>query len=427
MTRAATAPAATTRGGGRTVTPLVAVLAVTQTVGYGVLAYAFTVLLTPIAADLHTTTAAVTGAFTTSIVTSAAAAIPVGRWLDRHGGRSLMTAGSLLGVVAVLAWSQVRQVWQLYPVFVLIGIAAAASLYEAAFPVIIATISPGRRDRALLAVTIVAGFASSIFFPLTGWLLTQHTWRTTLLILAALLAAATIPGHLTVVPGRRDHQAATHTRAGVSVRDALHTSRFWLLAAAFVAQGAATSAVSVLLVAYLRHAGQPATTAATISGLLGVLSVTGRLATTGLARRHGMTTVTAAVFAIQAAGVAVLPYVAGSLAWAAACITAFGLGFGVATIARPAILAHRYGTHRYATIAAALNLPVILAKAVAPLGAAALGVNHFLPFTAAACLVAAGLLWAARPCRGRVSIEGPGSVKRSDESCLWKRGVRTGS
>jgi cyanate permease len=307
-----------------------------------------------------------------------------------------MTAGSLLGVVAVLAWSQVRHVWQLYPVFVLIGVAAAATLYEAAFPVIIATTGPGRRDRALLAVTVVAGFASSIFFPFTGWLLAHHTWRTTLLILAALLAAVTIPGHVGVVPDRRHHQTSAHSHEGVNVRDALRTTRFWLVAAAFVVQTAATSAVSVLLVAYLRHAGQSATVAATISGLLGVLSVTGRLATTGLARRHGMTTVTAAVFAVQAAGAAALPYARGSLAWAAVCITAFGLGFGVSTIARPAILVHRYGTHRYATIAAAMNLPVILAKAVAPLGAAALGINHFLPWTAAACLLAAGLLWAAR-------------------------------
>jgi hypothetical protein len=70
-------------------------------------------------------------------------------------------------------------------------------------------------------------------------------------------------------------------------------------------------------------------------------------------------------------------HVAGSLAWAAACIAAFGLGFGVATIARPAILAHHYGTHRYAT----MNTPIILAKAAAPLAAAALGINHLLPWT----------------------------------------------
>ena len=148
-----------------------------------------------------------------------------------------------------------------------------------------------------------------------------------------------------------------------------------------------------MLVAYLRHAGHSATAAATISGLLGVLSVTGRLATTGLARRYGMTAVTAVVFAVQAAGVAVLPSVSGSIAWAAVCITAFGLGFGVATIARPAILADRYGTHRYATIAATMAVPITLAKAGAPLAAAGLGTGGFMPWAAAACLLAAALLW----------------------------------
>ncbi len=261
---------------------LVATLAVTQTVGYGVLFYAFPVLLTPIAENLHASTAAVTGAATVSILVAAAAAIPVGRWLDRHGGRAAMTAGS--------------------------------------------------------------------------------------------------------VPGA----------AGMPVREALRDIRFWVLTVAFVAHAAAVSAVGVLLVAYLRHAGHSATAAATISGLLGVLSVTGRLATTGLARRHGMTAVTAVVFAVQAAGVAVLPHVSGSIAWAAVCITAFGLGFGVATIARPAILAGRYGTHRYATIAATMAVPMTLAKAGAPLAAAGLGIGRFLSWAAVACLLAAALLWTNR-------------------------------
>jgi hypothetical protein len=110
-----------------------------------------------------------------------------------------------------------------------------------------------------------------------------------------------------------------------------------------------------------------------------------------------MTTVTAAVFAIQALGAFALPYVAGSLAWAAVCITAFGLGFGVATIARPAILADRYGTGRYATIAATMTAPITLAKAGGPLAAAALGTGRFLTGAAVACLLAAVTLWAARP------------------------------
>lgn len=133
------APATTRSGGGRTRLRLVPVFAVTQTVGYGVLYYAFSVLLTPMTADLHTSTAQITGALTVSVMVAATAAIPVGRWLDRHGGRALMTSGSMLGAVAVAAWSQVRTVGQLYAVFVLVGLASAMSLYEAAFSVLIVT------------------------------------------------------------------------------------------------------------------------------------------------------------------------------------------------------------------------------------------------------------------------------------------------
>jgi predicted MFS family arabinose efflux permease len=397
MTSTTARPVASDRGGGGSaMRGLVAVFAITQTIGYGVLFYAFPVLLVPIATDLGASTATVTGAATLSILTAAAAAVPVGRWLDRHGGRALMTAGSIVGVAAVLALAQVDTVAELYLVFAVIGLAGAASLYEAAFAVLIATTGPGRRDRALLAVTIVAGFASSIFFPLTGWLSEQYGWRTTFVILAGLLGVTAVPGHASTVPTRRTHHATAHRRTGLPPSAVLRDVQFWWLTLAFVAQAGAVSAVAVLLVTYLRQAGHPTTVAATISGLLGVLSVTGRVATSGLARRYGMTTVTAVVFAVQAAGAATLAHVGRSLAGAAVCVIAFGLGFGVATIARPAILADRYGTHRYATIAAAMTVPITLAKAGAPLAAAAVGTDHFLPWAGAACLLAALLLWTNR-------------------------------
>jgi MFS family permease len=377
-------------GGGRPRPhPVVAVFAVTQTVGYGVLFYAFSVLLAPIAADLRTKPATVTGALTVAVLVAAAAAIPVGRWLDRRGGRLLMTWGSVLGVAAVLAWSQVHTVAQLYAVFAVIGLASAMTLYEAAFAVIVATVDSSRRNHALVAVTIVAGLASSIFFPLTGLLLERHGWRTTLLILAVLLAAVTIPGHAIAVPARRHLHADHRGRSGANLRQALRERTFWLLSIGFVAHGAAVSAMGVHLVGLLRGAGHPTAVAATLSGLLGVLSVTGRLATTGLARRHSITSVTAAVFAIQAAGAAALPAVGHTLTGAAACVTAFGLGFGVATIARPEILADRYGTARYATIAAAMSTPITFVKAAAPLAAAALPSTAFSIAAATACVLAA--------------------------------------
>ncbi len=367
-------------------------LAVTQTVGYGVLFYAFAVLLAPMASELGASTATITGAFTVSVLASAAATIPVGRWLDRHGGRALMTFGSLAATGTVIAWSRVTSVAQVYAVFLLIGLASAMILYEAAFAVIVAA-APARREKAILAVTMVAGLAGTAFLPLIGLLLERLGWRDTLLVLAALLAIVTIPAHFVVVPGVRQHAARKAAHHGAKVGDALRDKGFWLLTAAFVLHGCAVYSVGVHLVGFLRHAGHPTTVAATLAGLLGLLSVTGRLATAGLARRYSMSTVTACVLLIQAAGAFALTRLSHSVAGAAACITAFGLGFGVATIARPAIVTNRYGTLRYATIAAAMTLPITLAKAIAPLAAATISPAVFMSSTALACLLSALLLF----------------------------------
>ena len=381
---------------------IVAAFAITQTVGYGTLSYAFAVLLNPIATSLHASATAVTGAFTASVLTGALMAIPVGRWLDRHGGRALMTTGSLAATGLVIAWSQVRTLAQLYAVLIGIGLCAAMVLYEPAFAVIVSWFEPARRANALLAITIVAGFASAIFLPVTGFLVDRYGWRTTLLILAGIHGAITVPLHALIVR----KPPTTHTIAGhpapavpgVAVRAAIRDSRFWCLAVAFIAHSAAVSAMTVHLVGFLTSKGHPATFAATTAGLLGVMSVTGRLAMTGAQRRISTTSIVAAVFAVQAVAAACLPALANTRAGAVAGVISFGLGFGIASLARPALLADRYGTTAYATIAGILATPVTLAKAGAPLGAAALlsiagGYTPVLAAISATCLIAtAGIL-----------------------------------
>ncbi|MEV6596651.1 MFS transporter [Actinoplanes sp. NPDC051346] len=353
---------------------IVAALAATQTVGYGVLSYAFTVLLLPIAADLHTSTTAVTGALTASVLAGAVAAVPVGRWLDRHGGRALMTVGSLVATVLMAAWSKVDNLPELYAVLIGVGLTGAMALYEPAFAVIVAWFpDPRRRATALLTVTVVAGFASSIFLPLTGYLVAAYGWRHALLVLAAIHGTVTVPLHWLLV--RRPATGSLHggQRPAVArrpLRSVLADRRFLLLAVAFVAQAAALSTFTIHLVAYLIELGHPATLGASIAGLLGVLSVTGRLATTAAQRRLPPTMVVAAVFALQAVAAVILPLVGASAGGAVAAVMAFGLGFGVATIARPLLLTHLYGTAGYATLAGVLAVPVTVAKAVAPLAAA---------------------------------------------------------
>ncbi len=348
-----------------------AALAITQTVGYGVLSYSFAVFLTPLAAELRTSTTVVTGAATVAVLITAAAAVPAGRWLDHHGGRGLMTAGSILGTVGVLGWSQVHTVAHLYAVFVLIGLAAAMTLYEPAFAVLVGLFDERRRPNALLAVTLVAGFASTIFLPLAGALETRLGWRDAVLALAAVHAVVTIPLHALALPPAAP-RAASHRRADRAdvIRQALRDRAFWLLTLAFVAHGAALSIVAVHLVAYLVTLGHSPTLAASTAGLLGVMSVTGRILTTGLWRRHPTAAVAAAVFGVQAAAAAALPLFGPSAIGAVTCVLLFGLGFGVGTLSRPALLAERYATSAYASLAGALAVPTTLAKAGAPLAAA---------------------------------------------------------
>ena len=391
--------------GGRRPAAIVAALAITQTVGYGALYYAFAVFLTPIAADLHTSTTAVTGAFTTSVLVSAVLAVPFGRWLDRRGGRALMTAGSLLGTLMLVAWSQVDGLWQLYAVQTGIGVAAAASLYEAAFAVIVAWHTTAqRRSSAVLAVTVVAGFASTVFLPLTGWLTDRYGWRTALLVLAGIHAAFTVPLHAAVLRAA-PRPPAPERETPAPLRGVLTDPGFWLLAVAFTANVAAVSAVGVHLIAALTSWGHSATFAATVAGLFGVLSVTGRLVTTGLQRRYHTIPIVAAIFTVQAAAAVALPLAGHTAAGAIVSVIGFGLGFGVATIAKPVLLADRYDTRRFATIAGILVVPITIAKALAPLGAAWLhtarsGYGIVFAATGAACLLAAAALIVI-PRRGR--------------------------
>lgn len=394
---------------------VVAALAVTQTVGYGALYYSYAVLLRPMVFELGASTTAVTGALTTATLAGAAAAVPVGRWLDRHAGRGLMTTGSLAATILLFLAAHVNDLWQLYAVWTAIGLVRAAVLYEAAFAVTVKWHpEPHARGNAVLAITVVAGFASSIFLPLTGALVAAHGWRDTLTVLAVIHGVITVPLHLllrhpnAVAPPHdgRDELAADADRRHSAVRAALHDRGFWLLVICFVAQGAAVAVISVHLVAYLSELGHPPALAATIAGGLGVLSVTGRIVTTGAQRWWPTNRVVAVVFAMQAAALVMLPVAGASFTGALAAVLMFGLGFGVGTIARPALLADRFGTLGFATISGVLAVPLIAAKALAPLGAAGLreatgSYTSVTIATAIACLVGAISLLLGREPAGR--------------------------
>ena len=384
---------------------LVAVFAVTQTVGYGALIQSFTVLLVPMATELGATRTAVTFAATISVLVGAVAALPVGSLLDRYGGRALMASGSAIGVLAVLLWSQAHSLASLYVAFVLVGLALAMSTYEAAFAVLVVASDARGRDSAIVAVTMVTGLLTSFYYPLTGWLDGQLGWRTTLVVLAGSLAVIALPAHLWAVPGRAAHALRVTRGSGAPVGEALRSTHFWLLLVAFVTQAGATSAFLMLMVTYFRDVGHSAGVAAALPLAVGTMQIGSRLALAPLSRRFGMATVTATAFAIQGLGLLALTMAGTALAPTLACVAAFGLGYGVSVVARPSIVADTFGVARFASIIAVMTVPTALSRAGAPLVGAWLADSRFLVVMGVAALVsAAALVPLARAARRPVPI-----------------------
>lgn len=358
-------------------------LAVTETVSWGILFYAFSVFITPMHDDLGWSLAVLTGAYSLALLCSGLTAPLVGRWIDRHGSRELMTAGSILGVACVLAWSQVGSVVLYYLIWAGIGIAMAATLYDPAFTTLIRWFERDRA-RAILLVTIAAGFASTIFLPLSSVLVEAFDWRSALVILAGVLAVCTIPLHALVLRSRPEDlglnvdgaspdelEPAARRRLtgdGASLHDVVRERAFWLLTTAFVLQQYASIAIALILIPYLVDRGDNPAFAATAAGLIGAAQVVARIVSTALDSRVSAVALTATVFAFQAIAVGVL------IGWAThagilVAVILFGAGRGTVTLMRPQLIGDFYGRAHFGAINGTLAMALQGASALAPISA----------------------------------------------------------
>lgn len=359
---------------------MVATLALTETVSWGILYYAFSVFLVPMRDALGWSDAELTGAYSLALLVSGIAAPFVGRWIDRRGPRALMTAGSLLGVATVLAWSQVGSLPAWYLIWVGMGLAMSATLYDPAFTAVNAWFVRDRA-RAFLLVTIAAGFASTIFLPLSAWLVSDRGWRTALVALAGLLLVLTALPHAVFLRRRpedlglhpdgeqRELRADAPAPAGASgaeLREALRDPAFWWLAAGFALETFSAVAVGVYLIAYLTDRGDGAGFAAFATGLIGAAQVAARILATMLGDRVAPVTLTGIVFAMQAVALAIL------LEWQAdagvlVAVLILGMGRGVVTLMRAGLVADFYGRRNFGAINGSLAFLLNGSRALAPI------------------------------------------------------------
>lgn len=402
---------------------VVATLSVTETISFGVLFYGFTVFLRPMQDEFGWSRAQVSGAFSVALLAQAVAGVVVGRLLDRHGPRFVMTSGSIAATVGTLLWSRVGGLLELYLLWAALGVVMATVLYEPAFATVTAWFEGGRRA-ALTTVTLVAGFASTIFLPLETWLVEVLGWRDALVALALVLGVGTVPLHAVALRRAPRHAGAGHD-IGVAPGDSepgqvpdgpraiVRSPAFRSLTVAFVCSAFVSSSLVVHQVPLLRDVGYSAALAATATGVLGAMQVPGRVLFTPLLRLASRRVVTIAVF-VALAGGSVLLAVGTSplLVWA--FVVVYGMARGLGTLLRATLVGELFGVRHYGTVSGVLAAWTTTAVAAGPI---VTGVLHdraggydaalwLLVALGVVAVVAATRVEPGRPRRRRTSVAG---------------------
>jgi hypothetical protein len=331
------------------------------------------------------------GAFSLALLVSALLAVPIGRTLARRGARAVMTAGSCAAAVLVYAWSHVESPLALYALFLALGFPLASTLYEAGFAALIGRFGSGRRtDVALLVLTIVAGFASTVFVPLTHALVEAHGWRAALRVLALGLAVTTIPLHALVLPGPPGAQGAPAPVPSTSARvPATSARRLHLTGAAFGLATVAGTSLGVYLVPIVLAQGFRPGFAALAGACLGIGQVLGRVGFTFLRPRYALATWSAVLFAPAAlALLAVAARPSGAVVLGA--VVLFAACSGAQTLGRTAWALELFPVASFARVNGVLGSWSLFGRAVAPL---AIGAAHDLAGSHAPGLVALAALY----------------------------------
>lgn len=352
------------------------VLSVTQIISWGSLFYAISVLMAPIERELGWSRDAIVGAFSLSMVCTGLAAFPVGNLIDRYGGRHVMAGGSLLGATMLALLSVTTSLPAFYAIWIGLGVAMSAVLYEPAFAVITASFGSDAR-KAITTLTLPGGLASTVFWPLTQALVAALGWRHAVLVLALFNLVVCVPLHWWFLP-KTGSQRMTEERGGapreerphVQMRDIVTTRKFVLLALAFTANMLAFSAMSIHLITLLNERGLSAADTVLLAAIVGPMQVLGRIGEFTIGKRFRATQIATAAIALLPVALLILQFAGVNWAVLLLFVTVYGISNGIITIVRGVIPAEIFGRERYGAINGALAAPVLAARSLGPLVAA---------------------------------------------------------
>ncbi len=348
----------------------IGILACTQIISWGSLYYAFSILAPSIQHELGWSPTLVFGAYSWSLLVAGLVATPIGILLDRHGGQMVMGTGSVICGIGFILLSESRSPAAYVTAWTILGLAMGLTLYEAAFATINRRFALSGRE-AISNLTLFAGFASTIFWPLTQALNASVGWRDSYLWFGVAQLLVCFPLHLML--GREHVKSASTVHTGKrshTLAEAVRHPAFWKLALAFSANIFVFSALSVHLIPLLQGLGHSARLAILISMLIGPMQVAGRILERTMARNTAPQLVGKFCFSALPAALAII-LLFGVQAWAIACFCIlYGLSNGIITIVRGTLPQAMFGSENYGAISGAMAGPALLAKASGPILAA---------------------------------------------------------
>jgi len=350
---------------GRRAWTLIWGVAIAQLISWGTLYYGFAVLVVPMERELGWSRPDLNAALSIGLLTSGLCAFAAGVWIDRNGARGLMTLASLAGAVLLAAWSWIGTLYAFYALWALIGVSMAGALYEPAFAAV-TRIFPRDFRRAITALTLVGGFASTVFVPLNQLLIDRIGWRDALLVMAACNLLCALLHWILIPPVAATEQTRNVSHDRGALRAALRRPAFWGLAVCFTALSLVFTAVVFHLMPLMLEGGLSMATIVSGYAVIGPMQVAGRLLFVWLSRYLSTRLIGTVSFALYPAAIAVLMLPASGASLVAFAIL-YGLPNGIVTIVRGTIVPELFGAAAYGAISGALATPSILARAAGPL------------------------------------------------------------
>ncbi|MEO7114878.1 MAG: MFS transporter [Caldimonas sp.] len=345
--------------------PTVLALGSAQTLAWASSYYVPAVLAVPMARDLGVTSPTVFAAFSFALLVSAALGPHAGRAIDRWGGRSVLIGTNLVFAAGLVALGMASGPWSLFAAWAILGIGMGSGLYEAAFAALVRLYGSDSRG-AITGITLIAGFASTVGWPLSALLESHIGWRGACFVWAALHLVVGVPLNAMIPRVAPLPEPPLRPASPAPAMDVAQTTEraSLLLAVAFAATWFVSTAMAAHLPQLLQASGATLAVAVAVGALVGPAQVAGRILEFGVLKRvHPLLSARLAAL-LHPLGAIVLTFVGGPAAAIFAIL--HGAGNGILTIAKGTLPLVLFGPHGYGHRQGWLMVPARIAQALAP-------------------------------------------------------------